>query len=268
MFCFRVFQGYVVVPDQLHNILQEQTGIVPRWFHILPLIEFHPLHENMGDSGSVATSMIYVSVSFANNFVHSPTGADHGYHSFRQLARFVYCLLQKITKGSSFSLVQQWVEYVTPNPFRLPAIDKEDILSYSFWDARNDCSEQSSKSLFEDYIWPSCPSFLWGNCELFSVRCSFKITYRIGNRQFLPCYCDWRGWCRSFPAFQQALRWAFRREVDKKKRSLSVQCWVPVVIRTGTAAAGAVVQDKPPWLRVRPVFPFCTGWFPFSAAPV
>ena len=43
----------------------------------------------------VALSMIHVSISVANNFVHSSTAADQGYHAFEELARFVNCLLQK-----------------------------------------------------------------------------------------------------------------------------------------------------------------------------
>ena len=48
---------------------------------------------------NVALSMIHVSVSVANNFVLSSTAADQGYHVFGELARFVYCLLQKIKKA-------------------------------------------------------------------------------------------------------------------------------------------------------------------------
>ena len=64
---------------------------------------------------NVALSMINVSVPVANNFVHSSTAADQGYHAFGELARFVYCLLQKIKKASSLPLVEQWEEYVDPN---------------------------------------------------------------------------------------------------------------------------------------------------------
>ena len=83
----------------------------------------------MGDGGSVAMSMINVSVSVANNFVHSLTAADHGYHSFGELAYFIYCLLQKIKKASSLPLVGQWVEYVVPNHSLFPAIYEKDLLS-------------------------------------------------------------------------------------------------------------------------------------------
>ena len=78
---------------------------------------------------SVALSMIHVSVSVANNFVHSSTAADQGYHAFGELARFVYCLLQKIKKASSLPLVEQWEEYVVPNQSRFPAIDEKDFLA-------------------------------------------------------------------------------------------------------------------------------------------
>ena len=76
----------------------------------------------------VALSMIQVSVSVANNFVHSSTAADQSYHAFGELAQFLYCLLQKIKKASSLPLVEQWEEYVVPNHSRFPAIDEKDFL--------------------------------------------------------------------------------------------------------------------------------------------
>ena len=77
---------------------------------------------------NVALSIIHVSVSVANNFVHSSTAADQGYHAFGELARFLYCLLQKIKKASALSLVEQWEEYVVPNHSRFPAIDDKKFL--------------------------------------------------------------------------------------------------------------------------------------------
>ena len=78
---------------------------------------------------SVALSMIHVYVSVANNFVQSSTAADQGYHAFGELARFAYCLLQKIRKASSLPLVEQLEEYVVPNQSRFPAIDEKDFLA-------------------------------------------------------------------------------------------------------------------------------------------
>ena len=75
--------------------------------------------------GCFAMSMKRVSVSVANNFVHSSTAADQEYHAFGELARLVYCLLQKLTKASSLPLEEQWEEYVGPNPSRFPAIHEK-----------------------------------------------------------------------------------------------------------------------------------------------
>ena len=77
---------------------------------------------------NVALSMINVSVSVAKNFVHSSTAADQGYHAFGDLARFVYCLLQKIKKASSLPLVEQWEEHIVPNHSLFPAIGDKKFL--------------------------------------------------------------------------------------------------------------------------------------------
>ena len=84
--------------------------------------------ETWVDAINVALSMTHVSVSVANNFVHSSTAADQGYHAFGELARFIYCLLQKIKKASALPLVEQWEQYVVPNHSRFPAIDDKDFL--------------------------------------------------------------------------------------------------------------------------------------------
>ena len=77
---------------------------------------------------NVAVSITHVSVSVANNFVHSSTAADQGYHAFGELAGFIFCLLQKIKKTSTLPLVEQWEEYVVPNHSRFPAIADKDFL--------------------------------------------------------------------------------------------------------------------------------------------
>ena len=76
----------------------------------------------------VALSITHVSVSVANTFVHSPTAADQGYHAFGELARFIYCLLQKIKKASSLPLAEQWEEYVVANHSRFAPIDDKHFL--------------------------------------------------------------------------------------------------------------------------------------------
>ena len=77
----------------------------------------------------VALSMMHVSVAVANNFVHYSTAADQGYHTFGELARSVYCLLQKLKKASSLPPVERWEEYVVPNHSRIPALDDKDFLA-------------------------------------------------------------------------------------------------------------------------------------------
>ena len=73
--------------------------------------------------------MIHVSVSVANNFIHRQTADDYGYHTFGELARFIYCLLQKIKQGSSLPLVEQGNEYVLPNHSEFPPISDGDFLA-------------------------------------------------------------------------------------------------------------------------------------------
>ena len=77
---------------------------------------------------NVALSITHVSVSVANNFIHSPNAADQGYHAFGELARFKYCLLQKIKKTSSLPLVEQWEEYVVPSHSRFAPNDDKNFL--------------------------------------------------------------------------------------------------------------------------------------------
>ena len=77
---------------------------------------------------NVALSITHVSVSVANNFIHSSTAADQGYHAFGELARFIYCLLQKIKKAFTLPPVEQWEEYVVPNHSRFAAIDDQNFL--------------------------------------------------------------------------------------------------------------------------------------------
>ena len=130
----------------------------------------------------VALSMIHVSVSFANNFVHSFTPADQEYHAFGELARFLHCLLQEIKQASSLPLMEQWEEYVVPNQSRYPAIEEKDFLAgtrvmaalgkvgshYLHTEFRRD-----SRRFLEEFV----------NCVLSTVAS------RSVNGQALSCFC-------------------------------------------------------------------------------
>ena len=83
----------------------------------------------MGDGSSVALSMIRVPVSVVDNFIHPQTASDYGYHTFGQLAQFIYCLLQKIKQGTSLPLVEQWDEYVLANHSKFPPIADGEFLA-------------------------------------------------------------------------------------------------------------------------------------------
>ena len=134
--------------------------------------------------------MIHVSVSVANNFVHSSTAADQGYYAFGELARFVYCLLQKIKKASSLPLVEQWEEYVVPNHSPFPANDEKDFLANTRVMAALDKVgsqylqkefRRDARRFLEDFV----------NCVL-STFC-FAIRHWTGPELLLPCNCGWRG---------------------------------------------------------------------------
>ena len=136
----------------------------------------------MGDSVSVPMSLIHVSVSVANNFVHSFSAADQGYHAFGELARFVYFILQKIKKTSSLPLGEQWEEYVVPNHSRLPAIDEKDFLSGTRVMVALD--KVSRQNLRTEFCRDACP-FLeeFVNCVLSTVAPRSLV------RQGLNCFC-------------------------------------------------------------------------------
>ena len=85
----------------------------------------------LGDGSSVALSIIHVSVSVVNNFIHPQTASGYGYYASGELARFIYCLLQKIKQGSSLPLVEQWDEYVLANHSRFPAVADGVFLSWT-----------------------------------------------------------------------------------------------------------------------------------------
>ena len=159
----------------------------------------------------VALSMIHVSVSVANNFVHSFTAADQGYHSFGEMARFVYCLLQKTIRRDAVAFSKSlWIVSCQPLLWD-PSLDRDWAVSaLSLW-------------LVGMTLLPS--NFLLGS---------------------------WMGYWRGVGRGGAKLR----------RAGLSTS------LCAGTTAAGAVVHEKTPWPRWRPVILFCTGWLPLSSAPV
>ena len=114
----------VLVPPPLW----EHSSVAPWRVHVL--FSGGEVHgsETLVGAINVALFITHVFVSVANNFIHSPTAADQGYHAFGELARLKYCLLQKIKKASSSPLVEQWEEYVVSNHSRFAPIDDKHFL--------------------------------------------------------------------------------------------------------------------------------------------
>ena len=108
--------------------LSEHTRTNPPWFHVTFFARVHSTWHNAGD-GRFWIVYDMCSVSVANNFVHCQTASDYGYHTFGEMARFIYCLLQKIKQGSSLPLVEQWDNYVLPNRSKFPPIADGEFLA-------------------------------------------------------------------------------------------------------------------------------------------
>ena len=108
--------------------LSEHTRTIPHWFHISFFARIHLSWHTTGDDRFWIVHDMF-SVSVANNFVHCQTVSDYGYHTFGELARSIYCLLQKIKQGSSLPLVEQWDDYVLPKPSNFAAIAVGEFLA-------------------------------------------------------------------------------------------------------------------------------------------
>ena len=126
--------------------------------------------------------MIHVSVSVANTFIHRETADDYGYHTFGELARFIYCLLQKIKQGSSLPLVEQWDEYVLPNHSKFPPIsDVEFLAGTRVLAALN----KIGSSYFKREFQRDARSFL----EEFTTSVLSTVAARSKLGQGLSCFC-------------------------------------------------------------------------------
>ena len=145
------------------------------------LSNVHSTWQNVGDS---RFWIVYdmCSVSVANNFVHCQTASDYGYHTFSELARFIYCLLQKIKQGSSLPFVEQWDDYVLPNQSKFPPIaDGEFLAGTRVLAALNKIDSSFLKREFQ----PDARSFL----EDFTISVLSTVAARSKIGQGLSCFC-------------------------------------------------------------------------------
>ena len=126
--------------------------------------------------------MTHVSVSVANIFIHRQTAEDYGYHAFGELARFIYCLLQKIKVGYSLPLVEQWDEYVLPNHSKFaPISDGEFLAGKRVLVALNKIGSAYLKRDFQR----DARKFL----EEFTTSVFSTVTARSKIGQGLSCFC-------------------------------------------------------------------------------
>ena len=115
------------------------------------------------------------SVSVANTFVHCQTASDYGYHTFGELARFIYCLLQKIKQGSSLPLVEQWDDYVLPNHSKFaPIADREFLAAIRVLAALNKIGSLYLKREFQRDARRFLVEFTTSVLSTVAARCPFK----------------------------------------------------------------------------------------------
>ena len=141
----------------------------------------HLSRHNTGDDRFwIVHDMFFVSI--ANNFVHCRTASDYGYHTFGELARLIYCLLQKIKQGSSLTLVEQWGDYVLPNHSKFASIaDGEFLAGTRVLTALNKIGSSYLKREFQR----DARRFL----EEFTTSLLSTVAARSKIGQGLSCFC-------------------------------------------------------------------------------
>ena len=122
------------------------------------------------------------SVSVANNFAHCQTASDYRYHTFGELARFMYCLLQKIEQGSSLPLMEQWDDYVLPNHSKFPPIADGEILAGTRMLA-------ALNKIGSSYLKPEFQRDARMFLEEFTTSALSTVAIRSKIGQGLSCFC-------------------------------------------------------------------------------
>ena len=227
------------------------------------LSNVHSTWHKVGDSRFwIVYDMCSVSVS--NSFLHCQTASDCGYHTFGELARFIYCLLQKITQGSSLLLVEQWDDYVLRNHSKFPPIaDGEFLAGTRVLAALNKIGGPYLKREFQR----DARRFLGGFLDLCADDCGGPFEDWTGVALFLSSnHHRGRRPCATASAGSSA-RWPFGSWMDQGQWYRGLPGWIPV-LRSGATTAGAVFDEEPPWHRWCPVVLLFGGWFSCSSASV
>ena len=157
----------------MYASLSEHTRFVPLWFNVCLLVKFV-----IGAGRSQCRPVCDTCFCF----IHRQTAHDYGYHRFGELARFTYCLLQKIKQGSSSPLVEQWDEYVMLNHSKFPAVsDREFLAGTRVLAALNKIGSSYLKREFQR----DARGFL----EEFTTSVLSTVAARSNLGQGLSCFC-------------------------------------------------------------------------------
>ena len=191
---------------------------------------------------NVALSMIHVSVSVANSFVHSSTAADQGNHAFGELMQFFYtACCRRLRKRhhclSSNNGKSIWSQIILGSQ---QSMTKTSSLVRVWW-----LRWAKSVAIICKKISSWCPSVSRRFRQLCPVNRCCTLRHWTGFKLLPSCNCGWWGRCCSFTTLQQTLGWAAGEGLDQGERGWGVPGWVPVLC-AGTAAAGAVVHEEPP----------------------
>ena len=217
----------------------------------------------MDDVSCVALSLIRVSVSVVNNFIHPQTASDYGYHAFGELARFIYCLLQKIKQGISSPLVEQLEKYVLAKHSKFPPIADGELLSRTRVLAalnkiRNSCLKKEFQRDARRFL------------EEFTTSVLSAVAARSKVGQGLSCFCPAiiiGGYNHASASAGSVVGWNFGTWVDKGQWDRGLLGW-KVVLCPRAKTAGAVFDEERPWhMWFLDVLLFAS-WFSCSSASV
>ena len=243
--------------------LSEHTRTTPHWCQIPFFARVQSTWHNAGD-GRFWIVYDMCSVSVANNFVHCQTTSDYGYHTFGELPRFIYCLLQKIRQGSSLPLVEQWDDYVLPNDSKFaPIADGEFLAGRRVLAALNKIGSSYLKRKFQR----DARRFYRRVYDLRAVDCRYLFEDWTGVELFLSDVNHRRRQSCTTASAGSSARWSFGSWMGQGELDRGLPVWIPVLC-SGATTAGAVFDEEPPWYRWCPVVLFFAGWFPCSSTSV
>ena len=160
---------------------------------------------------------------------------------FGELARFIYCLLQKIKQGSTLPLVEQWDEYVLPNHSKFhPISDGEFLAGTRVLAALNKIGSSYLKREFQR----DARRFL----EDFTTSVLSTVAARSKIGHGLSCFCPAIviGGDDHAPFHLLSLLLDGLLGRGWIKGSEIQACRSIPVLRSGATTAGAVFNEEPP----------------------